>query len=254
MKNILIAAAITSLVTACATRKPTVTVKTPVTPPEFLMATQLADDHSLSCEMIASQFRYGQVYIEAINRFFETKGPTAMTSTAYTTTNGVATRYGNTSLGSVTSTTYGGGTVMVYPTLTIRAMDITRSAERRQSELRRLAQRRGDCNSEDLQASNKMLEDQKRLLDGAQRNLDSNKAIMASNERQAEADKWAAKEREKLKSSDQDFIREAQQTIDAQRARYQTLLKEHQAIYERAEREAQSKRRWFDENTKTVME
>lgn len=247
-------AVIATLMMGCATRKPMPTVKVPGTPSEFLIQTQQADDQSLSCELIASQFRYGQVYIEAINRFFETTGPTTMTSTAYTTTNGMATRYGNTTIGSATSTTYGGGTVMVYPTLTIRAMDITRSAEKRQSELRRLAQRRGDCKSEDLQASNKMLEDQKRLLDGAQRNLDSNKAIMASNERQAETEKWAAKDREKLKSSNQDFIREAQQKIDAQRARYQTLLKEHQAIYERAEREAQSKRRWFDENTKTVME
>lgn len=254
MKNLLLLAAVTLVITGCATRKPTLTVKTPATPPEFLMATQQPDDHSLSCEMIASQFRYGLVYIEAINRFFETRGPTAMTSTAYTTTHGMATRYGNTTIGSANSTTYGGGTVMVYPTLTIRAMDITRSAERRQSELRRLAQRRGDCKSEDLQSSNKILEDQKRMLDRAQRNLDSNKAIMASNERQAEAEKWPANDREKLKMSNQDFIREEQQKIDTQRARYQSLLREHQAIYERAEQSAQSKRRWFDENTKTVME
>lgn len=254
MKTILAMAVIATLMMGCASRQPTPTVKVPGTPSEFLTQTEQAGDQSLSCDLIASQFRYGQVYIEAINRFFETTGPTAMTSTAYTTTNGIATRYGSTTIGSATSTTYGGGTVMVYPALTIRAMDITRSAEKRQSELRRLAQRRGDCKSEDLQASNKMLEDQKRLLDGAQRNLDSNKAIMASNERQAEAEKWAAKDRENLKSSNQDFIREAQQKIDAQRARYQTLLKEYQAIYERAEREAQNKRRWFDENTKTVME
>lgn len=253
MKIVLAIAAVT-LITGCASRKPTPSVKTPATPPEFLMQIQQAGDQTLSCELIASQFRYGQVYIEAINRFFETTGPTAMASTAYTTTSGMATRYGNTTMGSATSATYGGGTVMVYPTLTIRAMDITRSAEKRQSELRRLAQRRGDCKLDDLQGSNKLLENQKRLLDGAQRHLDSSKAIMSSNERQAEAEKWAAKDLAKLKASNQEFIHKEQQKIDTQEARYKALLKEHQAIYERAEREAQSKRRWFDDNTKTVME
>lgn len=254
MKSLLMLAVVTSLMTGCATRKPTPTVKTPATPLEFLMATQRPDDQSLSCESIGFQLRYGEMYIEAINRFFETTGPTAMTSTAYTTTNGIATRYGNTTIGSATSTTYGGGTVMVYPTLTGRAMDITRSVEKRQSELRRLAQRRGDCDSNYLQTSNKLLEDQKRMPDGAQRSLDSNKAIISSNERQAEAEKWHAKDREKLKVSNQEFVREEQQKIDKHKARYQTLLKEHQVSYERAEHEAQSKRRWFDDNTKTVIE
>ncbi len=218
------------------------------------MAAQRPDDQSLSCETIGFQFRYGQIYIEAINRFFETTGPTAMTSTAYTTANGMAARYGNTTISNASSTTYGGGTVMVYPTLTGRAMDITRSVERRQSELRRLAQRRGDCDSNNLQTSNKLLEDQKRMLDGAQRSLDSNKVIMTSNERQAEVEKWHSKDREKLKISNQEFVREEQQKIDKHKASYQNLLKEHQVIYERAEHEAQSKRRWFDDNTKTVME
>lgn len=242
------------LITGCATKQPTPTVKTPATPADFLIATQQSGDSSLSCDSIASQYRYGQVYIEAINRFFETTGPKAMSSTAYTTTSGMATRYGNTTFGSATSTTYGGGTVMVYPTLTIRAMDITRSAEKRQSELRHLAQRRGDCDSTSLQPSNKVLEDQKRMLDGAQRNFDSNKAVIASNLRQAEAEQWTMKDRERLKISNQDFVREEQTKIDTQKAKYQILLKEHQTIYERAELEARTKRKWFDENTKIVME
>jgi len=218
------------------------------------MTVQQPSDQSLSCESIASQFRYGLAYIDAINRFFETSGPMAMNSTAYTTTYGMATRYGNTTLGNATTNTYGGGTVMVYPALTIRAMDITRSAEKRQSELRRLALKRGYCKSEGLQASNKLLEDQKRLLDGAQRHLESSRAIMATNERQAEAEKWAVKDREKLKSENQHFVRKEQQRIDTQMVEYQILLKEHQENYERAEREALIKRKWFDENTKMVLE
>lgn len=183
----------------CATRKPMLTVKVPGTPSEFLIQTQQGDDQSLSCELIASQFRYGQVYIEAINRFFETTGPTAMTSTAYTTTNVMATRYGNTTIGSATSTTYGGGTVMVYSTLTIRAMDITRSAEKRQSELRRLAQRRGDCKSEDLQNSNKILEDLRRTLEDAKRTYERHKEIYAGYEKRAEAENWPLKDRQDQK-------------------------------------------------------
>lgn len=217
------------------------------------MATQQPNDLNISCATITSEYRYTEAYIAAINHFFETQGPMAMTSTAYTTTNGLATRYGNTTIGSSTSTTYGGGTVMVYPALSIRAMNITSSVEMRQRELRRLAQRRGDCPSNNLRASDKVLEDQKRMLDSERRHFNNTKEIRAQNERLALASGLAATDHEALKSENQEFIRKGQAKINAMETEYQTFLKAHQALYERAEQEAQSKHKWFIENTKTVM-
>jgi len=246
MKKTVIFIAAVSLVAGCAIYNP----KTPVTPPKFLMATQQPHDIAISCAAITSEYRYAVAYSAAVNHFFNTQGPTAMTSTAYTTTNGLATRYGNTTIGSSTSTTFGGGTVMVYSDLSIRAMDITRSVEARQRELRRLAQRRGDCPSNNLQASNKVLEDQKRRLDGEQRSFNSNKEILAKNEQLRIAEGWSEKDREKIKSADKEFIRKGQEKINVMEVEYQTSLKAHQTIYERAEQDAQSKYRWFVENTR----
>jgi len=254
MKKTAIFIAAAFLVAGCASNKPTPTVQTPATPPEFLMATQQPHDLSISCAKITSEYHYTEAYIAAINHFFRTQGPTAMTSTAYTTTNGVATRYGNTTMGSSTSTTYGGGTVMVYPTLSIRAMNITSSVEARQRELRRLAQRRGDCPSNNLRASDKVLENQKRMLDSEQRTFNSNKEIMAQNDQLGVAGGMSAKDREELKFENKEFISKGQAKINAMEAEYQTSLKAHQALYERAEQEAQSKHKWFVENTKTVMQ
>lgn len=246
MKKTTIFIAAVSLVAGCAIYTP----NTPATPPSFLMATQQPNDLNISCEQITFEYRYAVAHIAAINHFFISQGPTVRTSTAYTTTNGVATRYGNTTIGSSTSTTFGGGTVTVYPDLTIRAMNITNSVWARQRELRRLAQRRGDCPSNSLRASNEVLEDQKRRLDSEKRSFKSNEEIRAKNERLGVADWLPAKDREKYKLMEQESVREDQAKIKALETEYQASLQAHQAIYERAEQEAQSKYRWFVENTR----
>lgn len=242
------------LMLGCSTIAPTPTAKTPPTPPEFMLATQQPGDQSLSCEAISSQFRYIQIYAEAIERFFDTKGPMAMTSTAYTTTSGVATRYGNTAFGSATSATYGGGTVMVYDTLTLRAMDLTRSVEKRQSELRRLAQRRGDCDSNDLQASHQMMENAKRTLDSAKKDLNFHINLYDSYVKKAVSENRSQKDLEYQKKSYQESLQMKRVTLDKSETRYQALLREHSAMYDRAELEAKNQRKWFDDNTKLVLE
>ena len=255
MKKYILCIVFYSLLSACSTSKrsePRVT--TPPTPAHFIEQIYKQGDDKLSCSAIASEHHYLGIYSEAINRIFDTKGPTAMNSTAYTTTSGIASRYGNSIVGSSTSRTYGGGTVHVYEVLTLRAIDITRSAEKRQSELRRLSQRRGDCTANDLDPSHKLLEDVKRQLDSAERHMNAQLAVMASNEKIRSTHKWPREIRIQEEENNRAFKQQLLNDVQEAKTRYQTLLQEHQANHQRAEREAVDKRNWFDTNTKTVLD
>lgn len=242
-----------AIMTGCATHKPTPTVHVPETPSEFFVSQQKPGDQNLSCDALSAEFRYGQAYGEAINRSFNVKAPTRMTSPTYTSTSGMATRHGNTTFGNVTSTTYGGGSVLVYDTLTGRAMEITDSVSKRLGELRRLAQRRGDCSTSIFQTSQRGLEELKRKIEDTQRSYERNKEIYSSYEKKADTENWSLKDRQYQKNSFQQSLREEQMKIEGYKTTFQALLKDHQSLYERSEVEAQSRRKWFDDNTKTVM-
>lgn len=207
----------------------------------------------MTCQQIGQQHRYLGIYAEAIRRAFDPKGPVAMNSTAYTTTYGSAARVGNSVYGNSTSSTYGGGSVMVYDTLTLRSMDITSSIEKRQTELRHLYQRQGSCSSDELRPSSQNLSEQKRLLEGKQRHYDSQKTVIDGNIRQAQAEKETTAEIQRRKRSYDQFLNEIQQEIDQTKTKYENSLKEHQSNHQKAETEAMAKRKWFEENTITVL-
>ena len=254
MKILIACIIIYSFLSGCAATLKTATPKTPPTPSHFIEQTFKQGDNELSCEAIAAEYRYLGIYSEAIDRIFNTKGPVAMNSTAYTTTSGIASGYGNSIVGSTTSRTYGGGTVYVYEDLTLRAMGITTSTEKRQSELSRLSRRRGDCSSAGLDKSYRLVEEAKKKLDGAQRHMDAQLAVIASNEKASNTYNWPKETRTEVEESTR--VRKQQLLNDVQEEKtiYETLLKEHQANHLRAERGALEKRNWFDANTKTALD
>lgn len=255
MKNFILCIVFYSILSGCsANKRSEPRISTPPTPAQFIEQIYKQGDNELSCNAIAAGHRYLGIYSDAINRIFDTKGPTAMNSTAYTTTSGISSRYGSSIVGSSTSRTYGGGTVHVYEVLTLRAMDITKSTEKRQSELRRLSQRRGDCSANDLDPSHKLLEDFKRQLDSAERHMNAQLAVMASNEKIRSTYKWPREVRIQEEENNRAVKQQLLNDVQEAKTRYQALLQEHQANHLRAEREALEKRNWFDVNTKTVLE
>lgn len=143
---------------------------------------------------------------------------------------------------------------MVYDTMTARSMDITSSIEKRQSELRHLYQRLGNCHSDELRPSTQSLQDQKRLLESSQRTYESEKTTYDGYIKQAQAEKATPVEIQRSRNSFDQTLNERLQKIDQAKRKYESTLKEHQANYQKADGEALAKRKWFDDNTKTVLE
>lgn len=143
---------------------------------------------------------------------------------------------------------------MVYDTMTARSMDITSSIEKRQSELRHLYQRLGNCHSDELRPSTQSLQDQKRRIESSQQTYEHEKTTYDGYIKQAQADKETAAEIQRRRHSFDQGLNERLQTIDQAKRKYESALKEHQANYQRADGEALAKRKWFDENTITVLD
>ena len=223
--------------------------KVPATPAEFLIDTKQPNDINLTCNEIGTQYRYLGMYSAAIDRAFDPKAPVAMTSSSYTTTSGFTSIYGNTAATSMSSNTYGGGTVMVYESLTLRSRDIRRSIEKRQAELKHLSNRQGNCNADMLEASNRLLNNLKGTLESKIREYENNSEVLNYNLQISKTNNWTPSQKQQLSQSIKEHQSTGNKEVQTLKINYEEILKEHRIKFEEAEKEALAKRNWFDRNT-----
>ncbi len=250
MKKLLVITITVATLNGCYTYNVKPYPVTPSTPIGFLIESNQQGDKSLSCQKISNQFRFNKIYEKVLERIFDPKAPSIVTSPTYTTTYGTATRVGNVITGNTSSTVYGGGTVMIYDSLTLRARDIVSSTERRTNVLRSLAERRGDCSADDLKDSLSLLGELKRSIASKEKSLEDRLTILASNEKLRESYNLPPKVSLEIKTEEDAFTAKERKEIKQLKGQYELLLQEHQVMYKQAEIEAESKRRWFEENTK----
>jgi hypothetical protein len=250
MKKLVAISIVTAILTGCYTYDIKPYPVTPSTPIGFLVESNQQDDRSLSCHKISNQYKFNKINEKVLERIFESKAPSLAISPTYTTTYGTATRVGNVIAGNTSSTVYGGGSVMIYDSLTLRARDIVSSIERRSKVLRSLAERRGDCSADDLKDSLSLLDELKRSIASKEKSLENRLVILVSNEKLREAYNPPPQVSLEIKAEEDVFTAKERKEIKQVKAQYELLLQEHQVMYKQAEIEAESKRRWFENNTK----